>query len=608
MTMHKYLLAFSLCVGLTPILSACVAETEDAPSAAKGAAQQSQAALAAYVREQHVLEAELPVGLVAPMQVALDASASNGEYLHVPNGGGVNGEATFSVQIRTAGVYRLWGRFLAPNGGDDSVFLQVDAGANIAWHVTRGASFTWSVLRNETTTVDLTLAAGLHTIRVGQREDGTGIDKLLLTADASYVPLGSAGDAENLFVQALEAEASAFTAPFETAADAYASGGFVLHVPDTGRPNNADTSGAAGVATFAFTVPHPGNYYVWARVLAPSGTSDSFFVRADSGAAVTWQVGTTTEFRNRRLNVSGMNPLPFAAGAHTLAVYFREDGAQLDRLIITDGRGYLPGAEVVENPAADVWSGARVGFDLLTEQNCQAIAYYAAATRRMTVATRVLPNGRWRVRETVNVWNGWDSHNGITMAMDADGQLHVAGNFHRDPLANRYFRTTKPCDATTLTAATMVGTQEASMTYPKFLRDPLDANDLLFIYRDGRSGDGDYYVNRYDNVTRAWTRLSKLLEGQPDDVGAYPQFELGPDGVYHVAFVWRDDSGAENNSNLSYVRSTDFRNWQTATGAALTLPLRRGADPTTDPKVIDPVPGGGGLLNSCASGSTGRTM
>ena len=41
------------------------------------------------------------------------------------------------------------------------------------------------------------LAAGVHTIRIKLREDGTKIDKLFLTYNADYVPSGKGGITEN---------------------------------------------------------------------------------------------------------------------------------------------------------------------------------------------------------------------------------------------------------------------------------------------------------------------------------------------------------------------------------------------------------------------------
>lgn len=46
---------------------------------------------------------------------------------------------------------------------------------------------------------------------------------------------------------------------------------------------------------------------------------------------------------------------------------------------------------------------------------------------------------------------------------------------------------------------------EQSVTYPEFYRKS-DGN-LVFVYRDGSSGNGDCVVNEYDLKTKQWSRI-----------------------------------------------------------------------------------------------------
>lgn len=241
-------------------------------------------------------------------------------------------------------------------------------------------------------------------------------------------------------------------------------------------------------------------------------------------------------------------------------------------------------------PVAPVWSGHPVGFCLLTVDDRQYVAFYDA-DRRMTVASRDLGSDRWeftRLDETV----GWDSHNYITMACDQTGRLHLAGNMHGVPLV--YFRTETPHDITTFQRIEkMVGQREKRCTYPKFMRGPED--ELIFVYRDGSSGNGDRLWNVYDPGTQTWRRLIDvpLTSGQ-GKMNAYP---FGPvrdaEGVYHMIWVWRDTPDCATNHDLSYARSRDLVHWTDSTGRPLELPI------TIDTgEVIDPVPAGGGILNS----------
>ncbi len=238
---------------------------------------------------------------------------------------------------------------------------------------------------------------------------------------------------------------------------------------------------------------------------------------------------------------------------------------------------------------AEVPAGFRVGFCLLTTQEIQYVAYYDAQ-RRMTIALRALDSDKWQY-QVLPSEVGWDSHNYITMAVDDDGHLHVSGNMHAEPLI--YFRTEKPGDISTLKGVPMTGENEQRCTYPKFMRD--GSNRLLFHYRDGGSGDGNEIYNVYDLKTKMWKRLldKPLTDGQ-GKMNAYMQGpSRGPDGWFHLVWVWRDTPDCATNHHLSHARSKDLIHWESVFGESVELPL------TLDENKlwVDPVPSGGGMIN-----------
>src|SRR6056297_41142 len=83
-----------------------------------------------------------------------------------------------------------------------------------------------------------------------------------------------------------------------------------------------------------------------------------------------------------------------------------------------------------------------VGFCLLTHGQQQYVAYYNDQ-HEMVVACRKLEDRKWQ-QTVLPSKIGWDSHNYVTMAVDAAGYLHLSGNMHCVPLV--YFRTEKPGD------------------------------------------------------------------------------------------------------------------------------------------------------------------
>ena len=249
------------------------------------------------------------------------------------------------------------------------------------------------------------------------------------------------------------------------------------------------------------------------------------------------------------------------------------------------------GAEKIEAAldVAPVWSAHPVGFALLTHGQRQFVAFYDDQ-RRMTVATRTLDANQWQFHR-LPITTGWDSHNYIALAADDDGYLHLSGDMHVVPLI--YFRTKQPLDIASFERVPgMVGRDEQKCTYPRFLRGP--KNELLFTYRDGSSGDGNQIFNVYEHATKTWKRLldQPLTDGQGERNAYFNGPQRGPDGYFHLCWVWRETSDAATNHDLSYARSKDLLSWETAAGKPLKLPITLAAS-----DIVDPVPVKGGIIN-----------
>jgi len=232
-----------------------------------------------------------------------------------------------------------------------------------------------------------------------------------------------------------------------------------------------------------------------------------------------------------------------------------------------------------------------VGFCLLTHGESQYVAYYDEQ-HRMTVASRKLGSKTWKY-QLLGSKVGWDSHNSVTMAVDDGGYVHLSGNMHCVPLI--YFRMSKPGDITSFERIrSMPGKNEKRCTYPKFMRG--GRGEFIFHYRDGGSGNGDEIYNVYDRKTKTWRKLlDKPLTDGRGKMNAYMHGpKLGPDGYFHMTWMWRDTPDCRTNHDFSYARSKDLIHWENAAGQALSLPLTLGV---TKGVIVDPVPAGGGIIN-----------
>lgn len=156
----------------------------------------------------------------------------------------------------------------------------------------------------------------------------------------------------------------------------------------------------------------------------------------------------------------------------------------------------------------------------------------------------------------------YDEHNGLCMARDGGGIVHVFGNMHGSFMA--YARTTAADTiagaAGTWTAPGVIGSgnnaqspmraDETVVSYPILV--PLPNGDLVFIYRNGVSGDGDGYINYWSVANQAWTRIgatgtpattANFIVGSTASTpeSAYPtktSYRLLPNGNFRIGFAW----------------------------------------------------------------------
>jgi hypothetical protein len=146
------------------------------------------------------------------------------------------------------------------------------------------------------------------------------------------------------FVIRLEAESAALIAPMSVSSDPQSFGGQFI---STGTAD-------AGAATWTFSVPSAGSYYIWARVLSATDQHDSFYAKANSGnedvyddAEGTWSPNWQWTILNGRNGTNvplTLDPriVTLTAGANTLTFRGREIASKVDRLIVTSDPAFVP--------------------------------------------------------------------------------------------------------------------------------------------------------------------------------------------------------------------------------------------------------------------------
>ena len=198
----------------------------------------------------------------------------------------------------------------------------------------------------------------------------------------------------------------------------------------------------------------------------------------------------------------------------------------------------------------------------------QYAAYYDPDSN-VVVAKRDLSSTEWMITKTGFTGDTRDAHNSISIAIDGKGYLHLAWGNHNTKL--NYARSAKP-ETPEFVRTAMVGEKEDRVSYPEFYSMP--NGDLVFLYRDGASGNGDLVLNRFESKTARWSRVQdKLIDGERTR-NAYPQIAVDRKGAIHISWVWRETPDVATNHDLCYARSDDGgKTWRRSNGETYQLPI-----------------------------------
>ncbi|NOT93742.1 BNR repeat-containing protein [Ferruginibacter sp.] len=206
---------------------------------------------------------------------------------------------------------------------------------------------------------------------------------------------------------------------------------------------------------------------------------------------------------------------------------------------------------------------------LASYKNTQYIAFYNKDAM-VVVGKRKLGTTKWQLQTTPFKGKAVDAHNCISIIVDGDGYLHMAWDHHGNKL--HYSKSIAP-GALQMTAETsMTGIAEKNVTYPEF--HTLPGGNILFLYRDGQSGQGNLVINRYDIATKKWAQLhSNLIDGEKQR-NAYWQACVDKLGSIHLSWVWRESPDVASNHDMCYARSTDGGvTWENSNSEKYTLPI-----------------------------------
>ncbi|NMM48737.1 WD40 domain-containing protein [Marinigracilibium pacificum] len=113
---------------------------------------------------------------------------------------GTNNQILFSFSVPESGTYKVWGRVIAEDEGDDSFWVKMDSGPFVAWNnIPQSTTWIWDDVHdsnNNNQAVTYSLSAGNHNLLIAAREDVTKLDKLYVTKSGNQ-PSGQGQSASN---------------------------------------------------------------------------------------------------------------------------------------------------------------------------------------------------------------------------------------------------------------------------------------------------------------------------------------------------------------------------------------------------------------------------
>ena len=206
---------------------------------------------------------------------------------------------------------------------------------------------------------------------------------------------------------------------------------------------------------------------------------------------------------------------------------------------------------------------------IVSDSLMQYVSYYNRDAF-LAIASRPLKRDSFRITLTDFKGNVYDAHNSISLGMDSNRLLKLAWDHHNTSLKFAsglvsgvpYFGRIRP----------MTGVSESKVTYPEFYKLP--GNRILFLYRDGSSGNGNLVVKRYDGYKQSWSDLHFNLISGEGKRNAYWQACVDYRGTIHISWTWRETADVASNHDICYARSTDGgETWQRSNGTQYQLPI-----------------------------------
>lgn len=274
------------------------------------------------INEAETMDNELGIETEGPPNGTRNlAFIDNGDWVQISNVDVGAGAGRFEARVASA-----------TSGGNIQIILDNLNNAPVG-SVSVGNTGGWQ--NWQTVSGAINTVTGLHNVFLRF----TGGSGFLFNVDWWRFATGTTGGNNVLQVELESLSGQGSFAPFAVGSDGAASGGQFIQWPNNGANQILGTpaDNATGRVEIPFTLSQAANVRFDIQASMPNASDDSFYYKLDAGAWVTqnnvsgsgWMTVTPATF----------NSLP--AGNHILRILRREDGARLDRVVLTASSGTI---------------------------------------------------------------------------------------------------------------------------------------------------------------------------------------------------------------------------------------------------------------------------
>ena len=250
------------------------------------------------------------------------------------------------------------------------------------------------MVKNRTIIANFSSSIPYYTLDVGIDPDGAGTvvknpDKISY-AEGETVELTAQASGTETNKVFIEGENGTLLGAMQIGDDLDASNGHFVY--------NADPTPKSGYVEYSFEVQETGNYVIWGRCYALSGTEDSFFIVVDgSPDTLTWHLDTNyySWIWQKVSDWYTEKEFYLESGSHTLTLLSRDVNSRLDKFILSKDPDFVPsGKEDNTNGVYvfDSWEGDITGSQnpvtIVMNSNKAVTAHFSQTQESVTTPDR----------------------------------------------------------------------------------------------------------------------------------------------------------------------------------------------------------------------------